>query len=72
VHRVGERVREEQEVEAGRIEFAGKLLPVFERGEGRGVAALVRPRVADEAGGKFLERSEDQLLFDGRQPTGQA
>jgi hypothetical protein len=64
VHGVGECVRKEQEVEAGGVELASQLLPVFERGKGRGVAPIVRPRVADEAGGKFLERAENQLLFD--------
>jgi hypothetical protein len=72
VHGVGERVGKEQEVESRGIELASKLLPVFERGKARGVAALVRPRVTDEAGGEFLERAEDQLLSDARQPSGDA
>jgi hypothetical protein len=65
VHRVGEGIGEEQEVEPGGVKLARKFLPVFERGEGRGIAAFVRPRVANEARGELLERAKDQLLVDG-------
>jgi hypothetical protein len=59
VHRIGERIGKEQEVEARGIELASELLPVLEGREAGRIAALVRPRVADEARREFLERSEN-------------